>query len=280
MNISYINQVNQAINYIIDHLEEDLDVNEVAKHCHFSKYYFNRLFKAVVGESVYAFVKRLRIEKSAFLLKVEPDRSITEIGETYRYSSSNYSSVFKQHYKYSPLKFRKLINQNKVLNMCSFDYADLKNKNFQDYDDKIHYIELPDMMVLYERYKGNYLETSRNWGSFLDRTKHLRGEDTILLDISYDDPVITDENRCIYGICMTVEKSISGFNTMTLLGGRYVSYSFEGHASKIFEAYQGLLGIWLPNSDAILDDRRIISLYKSELQRNDSIKMDICIPIK
>lgn len=58
--------VNHAIDYILQHTEEDVTLEDVADHCHFSKYYFSRLFKKQTGESIYAFIKRVRLEQSAF----------------------------------------------------------------------------------------------------------------------------------------------------------------------------------------------------------------------
>ena len=69
--------VNQAIDYILRHMEEDVTLDDVAEYCHFSKYYFSRLFKEQTGESVYAFIRRLRLEQSAFRLKTEQERRIT-----------------------------------------------------------------------------------------------------------------------------------------------------------------------------------------------------------
>ena len=99
--------VNQAIDYILRHMEEDVTLDDVAEYCHFSKYYFSRLFKEQTGESVYAFIRRLRLEQSAFRLKTEQERRITEIGADYGYSSSNFSSAFRQHYRMAPAVFRK-----------------------------------------------------------------------------------------------------------------------------------------------------------------------------
>ena len=65
--------VNQAIDYILQHTEEELTLNEVAEYCHFSKFYFSRLFKEQTGESVYAYIRRIKLEQSAFRLKVEKD---------------------------------------------------------------------------------------------------------------------------------------------------------------------------------------------------------------
>ena len=91
--------INRAIDYILQHINEELSIDDVAEYCHFSKFYFSRMFKAETGESIYAFIKRLRLEQSAFKLKVEPGRTITDIGCEYGYSSSNYSSAFRQRYR-------------------------------------------------------------------------------------------------------------------------------------------------------------------------------------
>ena len=72
--------IDQAIDYILQHRREEIRLEDVARYCHFSKYHFCRLFKALTGESVYGFIKRVRLEESAFRLKVEQGRSITEIG--------------------------------------------------------------------------------------------------------------------------------------------------------------------------------------------------------
>ena len=72
--------INHAIDYILEHINEDLSVDDVAAHCHFSMYHFSRMFKAETGESIYAFMKRLKLEQSAFRLKVEPKRAVTDIG--------------------------------------------------------------------------------------------------------------------------------------------------------------------------------------------------------
>ncbi|MHC1722338.1 MAG: helix-turn-helix transcriptional regulator [Aminipila sp.] len=79
-------------------MDEEISIEDVANHCHFSKYYFSRVFKSETGESIYAFIKRLKMEQSAINLKIEKQKSITEIGFDYGYSPSNYSCAFKKHH--------------------------------------------------------------------------------------------------------------------------------------------------------------------------------------
>ena len=53
--------VNCAIDYILQHIHERLSVDDVAAHCHFSKYHFSRMFKEETGESVYGKNKAVEI---------------------------------------------------------------------------------------------------------------------------------------------------------------------------------------------------------------------------
>lgn len=282
MNQKYITQINKSINYIINHLEEELTVEKVAEHCHFSKYYFNRLFKAVTGESIYTFIKRLRLEKSAFLLKVKRNTSITEIAEKYGLSSSNYSTAFKEFFGISPSTYRKKLKEgiNKdslfMVNNVRFKPIKLNNNNLEQISIK----NLPDRRVIYKRYKGNYQEITERWEEFCQKTFHFMDDQSLYLDISYDDPSISNENSCIFDICMATEKKIPEFNTMIINGGKYALYYYKGPIAGISAAYQNIFSQWLPNTTCTLDDRRILSLYDQGKQENNNIKMNICIPIK
>ena len=44
--------INQAINYIFDHIEEDITVDDVARHCADSKYHLTRIFKEETDEAL------------------------------------------------------------------------------------------------------------------------------------------------------------------------------------------------------------------------------------
>ena len=91
MKRTHITIVNQAVDFIVDHLFEKISVDMIADHCCFSRHYFNRLFKSVTNESIYSFIKRLRIETAAFKLIKFPHLSITEVAEDIGFSSSNFS---------------------------------------------------------------------------------------------------------------------------------------------------------------------------------------------
>lgn len=58
--------VSEGIEYILQHLYENITLDDVARHCCMSVSRFSVIFKEQTGESVYSFVKRLKMEQSAF----------------------------------------------------------------------------------------------------------------------------------------------------------------------------------------------------------------------
>ena len=100
--------VNKAIGYIYRHMNESITLDDVCRYCYISKYHFSRLFKKETGESLYAFIKRVKLEQSAFRMKIEKERSITDIAEEYGYSASNYSSAFRLQKNVTPVEYRKI----------------------------------------------------------------------------------------------------------------------------------------------------------------------------
>ncbi|MCI8596969.1 MAG: AraC family transcriptional regulator [Lachnospiraceae bacterium] len=271
--------INQAIDYIMLHIEE-VTLEEVAAYCHFSKYYFCRLFKAQTGESVHAFIRRLRLEQSAFRLKVEQERPITEISGDYGYSSSNYSSAFRQHYQIAPITFRKNSFHHSIEHPF-FHHEEWKVGAFEDCNDKITVKELPDYQVIYERRFGSYEGISTAWEIFLEKYQEYITEETRLIERTFDDPAVTASEHCIFDICMSTADGCPVEHTTVLQGGKCLVYPFKGYAKHIYAAYQTIFLVWLPRTTYEMDSSRsLFDVYHRVDSDAMRLEMDICIPIK
>ncbi|MGQ0615231.1 MAG: AraC family transcriptional regulator [Planctomycetaceae bacterium] len=102
----YIERVNRAIDHIVQHLSQPLGLREIAEKGFFSPFHFHRVFRAVAGETVAQFVKRLRLERALHKLSHGPPRSLTEIALSCGFSSSSdFSRSFKQRYGVPPSAF-------------------------------------------------------------------------------------------------------------------------------------------------------------------------------
>ena len=271
--------IKQSIDYILQHLNENITVKEVADHFHFSEFYFSRVFKAETGESVYAFIKRLKMDQSAIDIKLKRDKSITDIGLDYGYSPSNYSSAFRKHHSSSPAEFRKSMSAESVASPFYPERVEVFS-TYDDYAAKIKIEEIPDIFVIYERIIGNYHELKEKWIHFMEVYEDYFDEDTLMIERFYDDPSIASHKSSICDLCISVNKDCTLDNLTTIKGGRFAVYQFEGKISDIFCELQGVFSVWLPKSSYEMDERYGLNIYRKADLVNEFVVMDLCIPIK
>lgn len=263
----------------MQHIGEDISIEDVADYCYFSKYYFSRIFKEETGESIYAFIKRIKLEQSAFRLKVERGKTITDIGFDYGYSPSNYSSVFKQYHNVSPACFRRKIVQHSMVHPF---YPGTVNhmESFEECAKKISIEIMEDQFVIYERRIGNYQNLKEDWAEFIEKYQEYLTEETLFLERTYDDASITNNDSCLYDICMSVAKDCPLENTYTIQGGKFAVYHFKGYPEQIYEAYQNLFNVWIPASNHRIDKRYGFDCYREIDCETLYMVLDIYIPIE
>ena len=158
--------INKAINYIFEHIDEEITVDDVARHCSYSKYHLMRMFKEDTEEALYQFIKRIRLERCAWKLKVEKEKSITEIGVDYGYSSSNFATAFKKHLNITPADFRK--HSEQMVERSSFSHG-ISLDELEESENLITVEHLNSFMVVYERKKGNYHHLPEEWCKFIKK---------------------------------------------------------------------------------------------------------------
>lgn len=270
--------VNQSIDYIMQHLDEDLSLDTVSSHFYVSKYYFSRIFKEGTGETLYSFIKRCKVDQSAIDMRLNPEKMITDIGLEYGYSSSNYSSLFKKHHNTSPAIFRQSMQAHRMPVPFNPKRV-IQFKTAEEYAAQIEIQEHSDLFVIYERFIGNYVDIEKNWYRFLDQYKGILNDDTILVERFFHDPVITNASQCICDLCMTTEQDRDLNNVMWIKGGKWIVYHFEGEIKDIFETLQGIFSVWLPQSGYKMRFRYGLNVYHHIDRENHSVVMDLCIPI-
>jgi AraC family transcriptional regulator len=85
----YAARMNRVVDYIQNHLADPLDLGHLATVACFSSFHFHRLFRAWMGETLQAFVHRLRLERAAQLLVFDKFQSISDIASECGFSSSS-----------------------------------------------------------------------------------------------------------------------------------------------------------------------------------------------
>jgi AraC family transcriptional regulator len=104
--VDYVDRINRAIDYIMRNLAEPLQLDTVAQVACFSPFHFHRIFRALVGETLHAFVKRVRLETALHRMAHHKDASLTDIAlECGFSSSSDFSRSFRAQFGVPPSAF-------------------------------------------------------------------------------------------------------------------------------------------------------------------------------
>lgn len=92
-----------------------MSLDKVAGKAHYSSFHFHRIFKAVIGETLHAYISRRRLEKSAIQLIANRAVSVSELSAAFGFSSNSaFTKAFKKHYGMSPSAYR---NKNRSINL-------------------------------------------------------------------------------------------------------------------------------------------------------------------
>lgn len=104
--VDYVDRVNRAIDHVTRNLSQPLKLEDVAKVACFSPYHFHRIFRALVGETLHDFVKRVRLDRALHLISHSDRPSLTQVALACGFSSSSdFSRSFRERFGVSPREF-------------------------------------------------------------------------------------------------------------------------------------------------------------------------------
>lgn len=100
-------RLGRVVEYLEEHLEQKLNIHQLAKHANISISQLERLFRAVLGLSPRQMIQKMRLELAVNLLQ-HSNQSVVEIAIQCGYSDhSAFSRQFKQLTGLSPSEFRR-----------------------------------------------------------------------------------------------------------------------------------------------------------------------------
>lgn len=103
--------IQEAINYLKLHYQEEINIGEVASYLHISESYLSRLFRIEVNHTFVDYLTNFRIKKAIELLK-DKTVKIFEVSSLVGYNDSRYFSVlFKKYVGVTPTEFRDGLNK-------------------------------------------------------------------------------------------------------------------------------------------------------------------------
>ncbi|MBH0169072.1 AraC family transcriptional regulator [Fictibacillus sp. 18YEL24] len=118
-----LKSMNDALQYMEDHLQYEIDFAEVAKRAYCSEYHFKRMFSFLAGVPLSEYVRRRRLTLAAFELQ-NSDIKVIDVAVKYGYSSpDSFTKAFQQMHGITPSEARKNGQSLKAFPRMSFQLS-------------------------------------------------------------------------------------------------------------------------------------------------------------
>jgi len=268
----YRARIVRTLVYIQQHLDDDLELEQVAAVAAFSSFHFHRIFRGLVGETVREHVRRLRLERAARDLK-QSGQPVIEIALAAGFEThESFTRAFGDMFRVSPSAFR-AAHQPAPESDSGTHLDDVSGYHPPAYGDipPVEVKELPPMRVLFLRHVGPYNEVGATWARLMTWAgmHGLLGPNMMLIGIVHDDPDVTPPDKVRYDAAVVVTRPVQPegeFGIMEFPAGSYAVAAHKGPYEELGKIYQRIYGGWLPASGYRLRDVPAFEQYLNSPQ--------------
>ena len=237
-----VSRVEQVVDYIENHLEDNLSLDRLSNVASVSPFHFHRIFKLVTGESTHEFVQRKRIERIATRLLKIPETHIKDLCMQYGFDNPvSFSRAFKKYYgvsasalrKTAPEQAKRLIHDKSKIGKDQFKalpYLSEVEDGLQwiATHGSVSVVDTEDFRLAYIRKRGGFKSIDPSFEA-LAVWAHSQG---IVLDqlsqwilIIHDNPDITEAYKMMLSAGLKIDgeyPSDEKVNLMTIPAGRFL----------------------------------------------------------
>jgi len=283
----YQERMLRVLVHIRENFDDDLSLDEIAAVAHFSPFHFHRIFRGMVGESLRAHVRRLKLERAASRLRTSDDTILRiALGAGFE-SHAAFSRAFKVQLGLTPSQWREKPHSG----LAETDLAELLSQNWRN--DKMNkkfevkIVTEDEVRVAFVRHTGPYELCSTAWSKLCTQlgAEGRLGGDNRFIGLSYDDPEVTPADKVRYDACVTVDEGFepSGeVGLQVLPGGSFARCTHFGPYEDLKHTYGKLMGQWLPKSNRRfkLDPTREVYFNDPESTEPEDLVTDIFLPLE
>lgn len=261
--MNYNKQMKNVIDFIGQHLDEEISLNQLSSVSCLSKFHFHRLFTAFTGLSLHQYIKWLRLKRAAHQLLVDKEQSIINIAINAGFESHEaFSRAFKKECGLSPRQYR---HGSNWFYWEKPPYC-LPKQSENDMKVEIRNIEKIRLAAIEHRGDPNLLAESINKLIAWKKAQliNLKPKPGDTFGIAYDDPktTIPSEFRFDLGIKVPNNFKLEGAIVEKYLpSGRYAVAMHKGSRDNLGDTVYPLYREWLPNSGEQLGDFPCIFCY-------------------
>lgn len=275
---SYSARISRVVDYLHDHLEDDLNLDILADVAAMSRWHWHRVYTAMQGETVAATVRRLRLSRAADRL-ANSDADIEAVARRAGYTTAEaFGRAFKQSYEMAPGAYRE---------GGSHALFKAANRAGDATGFPVEIVTLPDMYCISMPHRGSYMLISRAFEQLFAAAgpAGLVTRKSRMIGVYYDDPDAVETEALRSAACLAIDAGRQipqGLETIDLRGGRYAKLAYKGPYADMRDAYRWLMGVWLPASGHEAADGPMLEDYLNSPADTapPDLRTDIHLPIE
>ena len=261
-----IERILPVLVHIQANLDQDLSLEALADRVGLSPFYFHRLFRSSVGETLKQYTQRLRLERAASRL-VTHDSTILDVAlDSGFHSHETFSREFKRRFQVTPTGYRQW-GRGKIKQSSGLELPlDELYNDFELSQTKV--TRMTQLHVAFIRHVGPYeAVTDTLWHKLADWAKSKRLPlDLIFLGIAHDAPGVTAPERLRFDAAIVVPEPFSPEGSVghqVLSPAEFAMTTHVGHYRTLPRAYATIVHQVSQLKGFRIDGLPVIEVYRT-----------------
>lgn len=285
--MNWVRALSDSINYIEEHLTEELKVSDIAKVAMASPFYYQRMFYLLTGTNVQEYIRNRRVSKAAAEL-IASDIKVIDLAFKYGYESSEaFSRAFKKVQGVNPTAVRKSLASIKVFPKLTIqltvkgdvamDYKIEKKQGFSYYGmkrtistiDGVNFVDIP-----------KYWDEVLNNGTFTEMLGKTNASKSLGVCLPMS---LEEDSKFDYLIGAFTTKEQSGYYNQTVPEAEWAIFEVRGPigaAEKLQNTWKRIFSEWFPSTGFKHADLPQLEVYSEGDVTAEDYLVEIWIPIE
>lgn len=283
--MNYYTRIQKTIDYIDAHTNECITLEVLSEIAFLSKYYYHRLFSALVGESVMSYIRKQRLRRAVCQLN-ETSLRIIDIALDNGFESQEvFIRAFTKYFEITPAKYRKLQSKIGLSDKISIlGMTSTASKSGIQPKIVAQKAILGIGMKFLTTYEENLKKAtiSQFHEVFKSKLHEIKGciNPQRLYGICEEDPPKDSLYHTVFSEVTSHYDVPKGMEAYHFNASRYLVFSHKGPIQEIVDTYHYIYHDWLPNSVYELSKTgRDLQIYDQGKFDGFTVDMDICVPI-
>lgn len=290
--MNYLIQIKRGIDYIEDHLTEDISLVDVSRAARMSHWHFQRMFKALTQETLKAYIRSRRLAQARIEL-LTTDRGVLEIALAAGFETqASFTRAFSKVFGMPPAKYRGLGGAQVHLEKLRIDEDYLRHlKGGVSLEPVIKELPARHMVGLSTRFYS--VDSERNnigetlpalWDDFMPRVEEVAdGVEGVCYGVirqAEPEGELLEYTAAVQVPSAPREDLPPGMDYLRVSGGRYAHFTHRGRAERVDQTVNYIYSNWLMQSGMQHSYGPDLEVYDDRWSANSEASvMEYAIPL-